>query len=102
MSKLNRLKFTSYLGAIGGFTFAATVINPNFIKRRSWYMRKIAIAAWGSIGYNFGRRYYQDHITSTMLRMNDYFPLEVKRALQDKDFRHLGLFNPEEEQRNGR
>ena len=31
-----------------------------------------------------------------MLKMNDYFPLEVKRALQDKDFRHLGLFDPEE------
>ena len=30
-----------------------------------------------------------------MLRMNDYFPLEVKRALQDKDFRHMMLLNTE-------
>ena len=29
----------------------------------------------------------------TMLKMNDYLPLEVKRALQDKDFRHLALFD---------
>ena len=29
----------------------------------------------------------------TMLKMNDYFPVEVKRALMDKDFRHLALFD---------
>ena len=29
--------------------------------------------------------------------MNDYFPLEIKRALRDKDFRHVALFNLEEE-----
>ena len=28
--------------------------------------------------------------------MNDYFPLEIKRALQDKDFRHLALFDLDE------
>ena len=83
MSKLNRLKFTSYLGAIGGFTFAATVINPNFIKRRSWYMRKMQLFAWALIGYNLGNKYYQDHVTFTILKMNDYFPMEVKRALRD-------------------
>ena len=37
-----------------------------------------------------------------MLKMHDYFPLEIKRALQDKDFRHLGLFNPSEEGKAGR
>ena len=66
-----------------GIMFAGTVWNPNFVKRRSWYMRKIAIATWGVIGFNFGRKFYVDQITFTMLRMNDYFPLEVKRALQD-------------------
>jgi hypothetical protein len=25
----------------------------------------------------------------TMMKSNDYYPLEVKRCLQDKDFRHL-------------
>ena len=29
--------------------------------------------------------------------MNDYFPLEIKRGLRDKDFRHFALFNLEEE-----
>lgn len=28
-----------------------------------------------------------------MLKMHDYFPLEVKRALQSKDYRHLTLFD---------
>ena len=40
--------------------FAGTVWNPNFVKRRSWYMRKIAIAGFALIGYNFGARYYDD------------------------------------------
>ena len=31
-----------------------------------------------------------------MLKMNDYFPLEVKRALRDQDFRHLALFDLEQ------
>ena len=60
-------------------------------------MRKIAILGWGLVGYNLGRRYYEDRVTNTMLRMNDYFPLEVKRALQDKDFRHMFLLNIEED-----
>ena len=28
-----------------------------------------------------------------MLKNYDYFPLEVKRTLQDKDFRHIMLFD---------
>lgn len=64
-----------------GVLFAGTVWNPNFVNRRSWYMRKIAIAGWALIGFNLGRRYYEDQITLTMLKMNDYFPLEIKRAL---------------------
>ena len=28
-----------------------------------------------------------------MLKMHDYFPLEVKRAMRDKDYRHLALFD---------
>ena len=63
-------------------------------------MRKIAILSWGLVGYNLGRRYYEDNLTKTMLRMNDYFPLEVKRALQDKDFRHMFLINFDEESKN--
>ena len=56
-------------------------------------MRKIAIGWWALVGFNFGAKYFDDQVTTTMLAMNDYFPLEVKRALQDKDFRHLALFD---------
>ena len=97
---LKRLQWANqrqYVCAAGGILFAGTVWNPNFVKRRSWYMRKIAIFGWSIVGYNLGRRYYEDHVTKTMLRMNDYFPLEVKRALQDKDFRHMFLINMDEE-----
>ena len=92
-NKMNRMYYYQYLSAGCGVLFAGTVWNPNFVKRRSWYMRKIAIFSWALIGYGFGRRYYEDHITFTMLKMNDYFPMEIKRALADKDFRHLALFD---------
>ena len=75
--------------------FAGCVINPNYIKRRSWYMRKISAFMWGMLGYQFVHKYHQDHLTSIMLKCYDYYPLEVKRALRDKDFRHLGLFDQE-------
>ena len=32
-------------------------------------------------------------MTNMLLQMNDYFPLEVRRAMQTKDFRHLQTFN---------
>ena len=78
-----------------GALFALTVVNPNYVKRRSWYLRKINLGIFGAIGYNFAARYQEDQITMTLLKMNDYLPLEVKRALQDKDFRHLALFDPD-------
>ena len=28
-----------------------------------------------------------------MLKMHDYLPLEVKRTLQSKDFRHMAIFD---------
>ena len=58
-------------------------------------MRKISIFAFSIIGYNFGARYADDQTCMMMLKMNDYLPLEIKRALQDKDFRHLALFDPD-------
>ena len=94
LSELNRSWSMQYVYAGLGVLFAGAVWNPNFVNRRSFYMKKITPLVWGLIGFNFGRRFYEDQITFTMLRMNDYFPLEVKRALQDKDFRHLGLFDP--------
>ena len=85
-----------YVGALAGILFAGTVWNPNFVKRRSYYMRKFSIFGFGLIGFNLGVRYLEDHITCTMLRMNDYLPMEIKRALQDKDFRHIALLDLDE------
>ena len=85
-----------------GVFFALVVVNPNFVNRRSWYMRKANIGIFYLIGWELGNKFYKDQITFTMLRMNDYFPIEIKRALQDQDFRHLALFNPEEEMKHGR
>ena len=28
-----------------------------------------------------------------LMKMHDYFQLEVKRAMQDKDYRHMALFD---------
>ena len=95
VKELQRKWAMQYVYAGVGVGFAGAVWNPNFVNRRSFYMKKMTPIAWGLIGYNFGRRFYEDHITFTMLKMNDYLPLEVKRALQDKDFRHMGLFDPE-------
>ena len=36
------------------------------------------------------------------LKMNEYFPLEIKRALRDKDFRHIALFDLKQEIESGR
>ena len=80
-SKIGRYYMYQYASAGVGVMFAGTVWNPNFVKRRSWYMRKIALVTWGLIGFGLGRRYYEDQITTTMLKMNDYFPVEIKRAL---------------------
>ena len=95
LSYLGFLKNLRYLGAGAGITFAATVVNPNYMSRRSYYGRKLQCVLWGLIAFNLVDRYYQDQQTYTMLRMNDYFPLEIKRALRDKDFRHIALFDLE-------
>ena len=73
--------------------FAGCVWNPNFLRRRSYYAKKFSIGMWGLIGFSLAKRYMDDQILFTMLKMNDYFPLEIKRALEDKDFRHLALFD---------
>ena len=83
------------MGAGLGALFAGAVVNPNYINRRSWYLRKISTASFAMFGYCLVRRYMEDHITLTLLRNNDYLPLEVKRALRDMDFRHLALFDLE-------
>ena len=46
-----------------------------------------------AVGYQWGKKVENENMTITLMRMNDYFPLEVKRALQTKDFRHLAAFD---------
>ena len=60
LTKINRARLNQYAGAGAGILFAGTVWNPNFVKRRSWYMRKIAVVGWGLVGFSLGRRYYED------------------------------------------
>jgi hypothetical protein len=48
---------------------------------------------WGFIGYAFGRAEHGKLLGHMLMKNNDYFPLEVKRTLQDKDFRHMVDFN---------
>ena len=86
-----------YIGGVAGLLLGAGLVNPNFTKRRSWYMRKINCFLFSLLGWNLGQRYVDDHTTFMMLGMYDYLPLEIKRALQDKDYRHLALYDPEEE-----
>ena len=59
-NKLRRLQYYTYASTLAGTLFAMTVWNANFVKRRSWYMRKISIFAFTIIGYNFGQRYVDD------------------------------------------
>ena len=39
-----------------GFTFAATIVNPNYTRRTSFYLRKFNVLLWGTIGYAWGRK----------------------------------------------
>ena len=70
-----------------------TVINPNFTKRRSWYLRKFNVALFAVIGMQWGLKRQSDHVSSLMLKMHDYLPLEVKRTLESKDFRYMAMFD---------
>lgn len=95
-SDKSRLKVLSgmkwaYAGA--GVVFAGTIINPNFTARTSFYLRKVNIVLWALIGYHWGRKKQDYQLLNMLLKMNDYFPLEIKRAMQDKDYRHVALFD---------
>ena len=91
-TKLQFLGTMKYVWAFGGFCFAGTIINPNFTSKSSFYMRKFNVLFLATIGYAWGRKKQDYHLLNMMLKMHDYFPLEIKRALQDKDFRHVALF----------
>ena len=67
--------------AFSGFCFAGIIINPNFTSRNSYYLRKINVVLFALIGYSWGRKKQDAVLLNMMLKMNDYFPYEVKRAL---------------------
>ena len=69
------------------------MINPNYTSKNSFFFRKFNVGLWAIIGYAWGRKQQEYQTLNLMLKMNDYFPLEVKRALQDKDYRHMALFD---------
>ena len=92
-TKLKFLGTTKWLWGFGGFCFAATIINPNFTAKGSFYMRKINVLLWSVIFYSWGRKKQDYHLLNMMLKMHDYFPLEIKRSLADKDYRHAALFD---------
>ncbi len=92
-SKLHFLSAAKWAWAFGGFCFAGTIINPNFTSKSSFYMRKFNVLLFAGIFYAWGRKKEDYHMLNMMLKMHDYFPLEIKRALQDKDYRHVALFD---------
>jgi hypothetical protein len=72
-----------------GVAFAGIIFNPNYTSRHSYYLRKFTPLFFGAIGWQFGLAQHNKQITMTMMKSNDYLPLEVRRTLQDKDFRHM-------------
>ena len=91
-----RLKMASaakwFYAGLGG-VFALTIINPNFTKRRSWYLRKFSVGFFGLIAYQWGKRQESEKKLMFAMRCHDYFPLEVKRTLESKDFRYMAMFD---------
>lgn len=91
--KLKFLGAAKWAWGFAGFVFAGTIVNPNFTHKGSFYFRKVNVVLWSLIFYAWGRKKQDYHLLNMMLKMHDYFPLEIKRALQDKDFRHAALFD---------
>ena len=78
---------------LGATAFAAVFVNPNFTRRRSYYGRKLLPLAFGIVAYQYGYRVENVHMTNMLLHMNEYLPLEVRRTMQTKDFRHVACFD---------
>ena len=78
---------------MSGVTFAGIVVNPNYTSRSSFYLRKMTPIIFGSIGYQWGYKNQSNHLALTMMKMNDYLPLEVRRTFESKDYRHMACFD---------
>ena len=93
LSAQKLMRYQTWAYTLGAVAFAATVINPNFTQRRSYYMRKIVPFMMGLSAYQYGYRNENVHMTNMLLQMNDYLPLEIRRTMQTKDFRHVQQFD---------
>ena len=92
-ARLQMYQYQKWALTLSAVAFAAIVINPNFTQRRSWYARKFIPLGCGLVAWQYAYRCQNFHLTNMLLKMNDYFPLEVKRTLQTKDFRHIANFD---------
>ena len=79
--RLITYSYLKYAWGFAGFTFAGVVINPNYTSKNSFFFRKFNVVLWALIGYHWGRKKQEYETLNLMLKMNDYFPLEIKRAL---------------------
>ena len=93
MARQKMMRYQTYAYVVGAIAFSAVVINPNFTQRRSYYVRKFIPLMSGIVAYQYGYRNENVHMTNMLLEMNEYFPLEVRRMMQTKDFRHLQQFD---------
>ena len=91
--KQKMLWYQKWMYAFGSAAFAAIVINPNFTRRRSYYARKLIPFTFGLVAYQYGYRNENVHMTNMLLQMNEFLPLEVKRTMETKDFRHVANFD---------
>ena len=91
--RMKWLRWQTWIMSGSAVVFAAVFINPNFTQRRSYYMRKIVPFMSGLVAYQYGYRLENIAMTNMLLQMNEYLPLEVKRTMQTKDFRHVATFD---------
>ena len=76
-----------------GVTFAATIWNPNYTRRTSFYLRKVNCLYFGYGFYLFGSKREHNQYSNMLYRINDYLPMEVRQGLKYKDYRYLMLFD---------
>ena len=88
-----RLRAYTYVYTAAGFCFGATIVNPNFTHRQSYYLRRAWPLVFAGIGFQWGRKLEGHNLLNSLLRMHDYLPLEIKRAMQTKDYRHIQMFD---------
>ena len=69
------------------------MINPNYTRRRSFYLKKFNIFIFAVSFAQWGVKMQNEAVLHLMLRNYDYFPYEVKRTLATKDYRYMVGFD---------